>query len=1305
MKSGKFILLAALISLLLCFYYDASAQTQTQTITLRPGFNFIGFTNAPAAATPAQFKQLNATAIEDIYLFSAAAGSFLSMSEGSLTSLAAGKGYIVKSISSENVTLNSSGAALTTVGNITLKAGFNLVGFSKAPATAVKFSQLMNSYPLIRGIYKWSPAAGSFVQVVQNDGVPVLLDGTDPEFKAGESYFIKVSADTFINYDGASITMDQSASAAASIVLSGAMPSMSASTPVEASVPEPGAGPAARAIAYGTDFELAVIDMNTMSEIPAQISISGGSYSAKITASASQSYSAVIVLRHKTSQKTVYSAIAGQLPLKSAMGNIETIAVSGVNISAESSAIAALARDKKITPPAVAVKDSVSDIAAETKTLVNAIVGETIAVEFLKAMTTIQAVVASSSVSAESRSALCAKMDLTVKDVLSAYSDSLKLSETQAIISSTPGAASSVIINQTTINNSTTSTDIENASINIKIVVQPADIKAAVGTELTAITFPAGVSIKNSSNDLSLSYGAVTWQADSTPSYNKNAAGTYVFSGAIAGTSLKAFQRVILSAVTEAPVFTPASSMFVNSCQVTITSATKDAVIRYTLDNSTPTASSTQYAGPLELTSSAVIRAIATKTGLSDSSVVTARYTKENISGMITFLSYRDTGIGELYTVNADGTALTRLTSTDNHNGLSDISPDGMKIIFSAAKANSSTQYGGAMINAINSDGSGLLQQLHYEDGTRSIDPSYSKDGSKIVFVRQISSAEARIAVMDADGKNLTDIFTMNPVGNGVIKSPEFSPDGSKIIFTYEDSWASKYELYSITSSGGAKTLIADKAVNARFAPDGKIIYCEYGATANRGIIRCAADGSGSEVLIPYSKIWGSNYFNTTASCPFDISPDGAYIALVKKGEMYLARTDGFGEIRQITTIASCGGLRWSAGGSGFTGRTPSELKLCSDTGTLTNQPAEITGSLEKVIVGTIYPLINVKTIAFFENSVLVNNTYQKMRQWIDPVWSVVSGAGKIGGDLYKYFTAPATASDTVIKATYTESGKTVSAEFTMRSILFNTSGKIYFSSNKDGVHEIYRCDYNGANALRLTNHLAYTHSPAVSPDGSKVAYVTGSSSLNYGDREIYVMNSDGSGAVRITNNSVINYGPSFSPDGRTICYGEDGKIMTAAADGSGTPAVVTGATDVSNVDPMFTADGSSIIFSSSHKEGSFYVTDGHFTIPAGGGTRTQISTTALDNAGVTSGGKIAYARSGKLYTMNTDGSGVLELLASFDGTAPVFSPDGVFVMYEKSQGGISDLWAVASDGSGEKIRVTNGDLGAFATQKIAWSR
>ncbi|HPG58564.1 MAG TPA: hypothetical protein PKW98_12175, partial [Candidatus Wallbacteria bacterium] len=183
-------------------FLSASAQTLTQTINLKPGFNFVCFTNV-IALTPSQFKQLNASAIEDIYLYSAAAGSFLGLSEGSLTSLAAGKGYIVKNASAASATITVNGTALGALGNITLKTGFNLVGFSKAPQSAVRFSQLMNSYTAVRGIYKWNPAAGSFIQVVVNDGPVVLLDGTDPEFRSGESYFFNISSDTYINYDGA----------------------------------------------------------------------------------------------------------------------------------------------------------------------------------------------------------------------------------------------------------------------------------------------------------------------------------------------------------------------------------------------------------------------------------------------------------------------------------------------------------------------------------------------------------------------------------------------------------------------------------------------------------------------------------------------------------------------------------------------------------------------------------------------------------------------------------------------------------------------------------------------------------------------------------------------------------------------------------------------------------------------------------------------------------------------------------------------------------------------------------------------
>jgi formylglycine-generating enzyme required for sulfatase activity len=194
-----------LLLILLLWAGNVSAQA-SQNITLKSGFNFISF-SVSITSTPADLKALN-SAIEDIYLFSAAAGSFLSVNEGTLTSLGAGKGYIVKNSSMNNISISVPGAALTTLGNISLKTGFNLVGFSKAPGTATTFTQLMNTYSFVRGIYKWSSAAGSFIQVVRDGaGTPVKIDGVDPSFAAGDSYFISLSEDTLINYDGANVLM------------------------------------------------------------------------------------------------------------------------------------------------------------------------------------------------------------------------------------------------------------------------------------------------------------------------------------------------------------------------------------------------------------------------------------------------------------------------------------------------------------------------------------------------------------------------------------------------------------------------------------------------------------------------------------------------------------------------------------------------------------------------------------------------------------------------------------------------------------------------------------------------------------------------------------------------------------------------------------------------------------------------------------------------------------------------------------------------------------------------------------------
>jgi hypothetical protein len=78
---------------------------------------------------------------------------------------------------------------------------------------------------------------------------------------------------------------------------------------------------------------------------------------------------------------------------------------------------------------------------------------------------------------------------------------------------------------------------------------------------------------------------------------------------------------------TATPVITPAGSVFTGSLEIRITAATADSVIHYTLDGSIPSASSPTYTGPILLTDSAVVKAIAVKQGMLDSLTASESYT------------------------------------------------------------------------------------------------------------------------------------------------------------------------------------------------------------------------------------------------------------------------------------------------------------------------------------------------------------------------------------------------------------------------------------------------------------------------------------------------------------------------------------------------------------------------------------------------------------------------------------------------------------------------------------------------------
>ena len=109
--------------------------------------------------------------------------------------------------------------------------------------------------------------------------------------------------------------------------------------------------------------------------------------------------------------------------------------------------------------------------------------------------------------------------------------------------------------------------------------------------------------------------------------------------------------------------------------------------------------------------------------------------------------------------------------------------------------------------------------------------------------------------------------------------------------------------------------------------------------------------------------------------------------------------------------------------------------------------------------------------------------------------------------------------------------------ELWLRNALASNTGQIVFSSLRDGNTEIYVMDANGGNQENLTNHPAYDAESDWSPDGTKIAFVSG---RDGGGTQIYVMDADGKNVIRLTDGRGRKGDPDWSPDGRKIAFSVD---------------------------------------------------------------------------------------------------------------------------------------------------------------------
>ena len=280
----------------------------------------------------------------------------------------------------------------------------------------------------------------------------------------------------------------------------------------------------------------------------------------------------------------------------------------------------------------------------------------------------------------------------------------------------------------------------------------------------------------------------------------------------------------------------------------------------------------------------------------------------------IAFASDRD-GTVDIYTMNANGTGVTRLTNDAAWNLIPAWSPDGSRIAFTSLRD------GSGDIFVMHADGSGVTRLTGGSEWDDAF-AAWSPDGSRIAFASNRDTYDS-----DRDTDDNYQIYVMNADGSGVTRLtggsewddvfPAWSPDGSRIAFTSDRDGGE--DIYVMNADGSGVTRLTRGPGGGEWpawSPNGSRIAFAAERDDNVDIHTMNTDGSGVRRLTRDPAL---DFYTTW-------SPDGSRIAFMSDRagnfEIYAMNADGTGVTRLTTTSAEGDGAddrlsEWLRGGSG----------------------------------------------------------------------------------------------------------------------------------------------------------------------------------------------------------------------------------------------------------------------------------------------------------------------------------------------------------------------------------------------------